>query len=89
VSAINSFSRLIIDVREELSLCSGILELTAAVRLPVGQFAVAFGELCGFENTVSEVLPFAAIPDQGTESANQQLAHDVFVGVALQGAPAS
>lgn len=59
---------------------------TNPVVLPVDSATVIeIGDLVYLD--VDDAKPAASQSDQGTETANQQLFHDVFAGVAMQASP--
>jgi len=60
---------------------------TCPVMLPVDSATVIeIGDVLYLDT--DDAKPASAQPDQGTESANQQLFHDLFAGVAMQASPA-
>ena len=60
---------------------------TSPVMMPVDSATVLeIGDLVFYDT--DDAKPASAMPDQGTEGANQQLFHDVFAGVAMQASAA-
>jgi hypothetical protein len=60
---------------------------TSPVMLPVDSATVIeIGDIVFLDT--DDAKPASAIPDQGTELANQQFFHDVFAGVAMQASAA-
>jgi hypothetical protein len=60
---------------------------TSPVMMPVDAATVIeIGDLLYYDT--DDVKPASALADQGSETANQQLFHDVFAGVALQASAA-
>ncbi len=56
---------------------------TSPVMMPVDAATVIeIGDLLYYD--VDDAKPASALADQGTETANQQLFHDLFAGVAMQ-----
>jgi hypothetical protein len=59
---------------------------TNPVMLPVAaETVIEIGDLVGL--TGGAAVPAAGFDDSGTEAANQEAFHDVFVGVAMQHSP--